>query len=977
MRSEFSRAGLKLFVLLVCLMGAARQARSTTISVPDDDNMIIGARAIIIGKVLTITCAPDDARSRIFTYTTLRVSEVLKGNIITRKIVIKEEGGQLADRGSRIFGTPQFAAGERVLLYLDTWPDGSLRTHQMFFGKFSIIADRQTGRDIVIRSDTDSHVAVIPARASDIKTQSKATARQELAAYREMVRARLRVNRKRAAQFESEHYSNAPLLAAPVEYDQMRARGRLQPQFTLISPLQPTRWFEPDAGEPVVFLVNPENAPSPEVMDDITAAMSPWSAVQGCSLRVANGGEIGGCSDHNGTNIIVFNNCDGRFAPTSGCSSIIAIGGLSWIATQTKTINGTVFVRATQGFISFNPYSACSFSDHCRVQEIATHELGHALGLGHSQYLDATMFGSAHFDDRCASIRADDADGITFLYPTQDTGGGPLAITTGSVLPAAALTVQYVQVVAATGGRLPYTWGLVPELGRLPSGVSFTTSGIIGGKPIETGTYNFTVEVRDADGTSVRKSFSLIVNSTPTFYDSQFVSQTVPTTLQPGQQFSVSVKWLNAGTQTWDGSNGFRLGSQNPTNNSNWGGDRVMPVNHIVLPGQPLDLTFTAFAPRTSGTYNFQWQLFQEGTGFFGQMSTNVAVNISGPSSPAIEGPASLEAIKGTVFRYQLAAAGGTPPYLWSVTAGTLPAGLSLNSNTGLIAGTPAAAGSSSLKVQVSDSVSRTSEKSLTINVAGPPVDALDIKTLALPVVMKGAAFNSQLEATGGRPPYIWTVAAGALPAGLGLDRASGSISGAAQVAGSFGFTIEVADADSRAARKSLSMTVLQPLSIEVASSVDGMKGSAFTYQTNAAGGAPPYTWSVSSGALPTGLSLGASTGVISGTPSASGTFNASITIRDQSSRTATANLQIRVIDPLTIPAITKVTYKAGKKLLTVKGQRFDPSALLFIDGVQTQASFDQGLLTAKRLSLAKGPHEIRVVNPNNISSQPVVLIVN
>jgi hypothetical protein len=115
--------------------------------------------------------------------------------------------------------------------------------------------------------------------------------------------------------------------------------------------------------------------------------------------------------------VILFNGCDGRWSPTA-CSGVLALGGLGWNSGQTKVVNGVTFVRARAGFVSFNPYAACSFGDACNVQEITTHELGHALGLGHSALTDPTMYGFAHFDGRCAGLRQDDRDGMTFIYPS-------------------------------------------------------------------------------------------------------------------------------------------------------------------------------------------------------------------------------------------------------------------------------------------------------------------------------------------------------------------------------------------------------------------------------------------------------------------------------------------------------------------------------------------------------------------------------
>src|SRR5689334_11246645 len=106
------------WLCLVLLLFACNSAFATTVTMPKDENLIIGARAIIRGRVLEVGSAIDG--DRIFTYTTIRVQEVLKGQINERRIVIKEQGGQVGSLGSVIWGTPQFVPNENVLLYLTT-----------------------------------------------------------------------------------------------------------------------------------------------------------------------------------------------------------------------------------------------------------------------------------------------------------------------------------------------------------------------------------------------------------------------------------------------------------------------------------------------------------------------------------------------------------------------------------------------------------------------------------------------------------------------------------------------------------------------------------------------------------------------------------------------------------------------------------------------------------------------------------------
>jgi hypothetical protein len=972
---------LKPLPLLIALLSCAQTSLATTVIIPSDDQMIVEARAIVRGRVLAIEAGLDEQQDRIYTYVTLKVQEVLKGQITQRKIVLKQPGGQYGSRGSLVFGAPEFAVGENVLLYLDTWRDGSLRVHQMLLGKFAVIKDPDTGALFAVRNAPDASVQVLGQ-----SNKGPITNRMELSAYTEMVRNRLAANRRAAREFEASAYGGVPVLERPAGHILGSQEGDLEPQFHLWNP--PIRWFEADTGQSVVFKVNTESAP-PQVENDVTAATNAWSSVAGCSLRVVSGGTTNTCGlfAFDGTNTISFNNCDGYFSGSGNCSGgILAVTSISnYDRNQTTLVNGVSFYKALEANLTFNPFASCSFSDHCQLQEIITHEMGHALGLHHSwdptfggtpsaSDQIATMYWVAHFDGRCASLRQDDINAITFVYPSTGGGPGPLTIVSTSPLGTGTVGSVFSRQLIATGGTTPYTWSLLS--GSLPNGVVLNPTGIIGGTPTATGTSDFTVKVTDAQNTSAQKALQITVIAPATGYDAQFVSQNVPATLQPSQVFVVTIRWLNTGSTVWNGGGGFAVISQNPAHNVDWGGDTVPWVGLPVAPGEQVELVFQAFAPSRSGIYNFQWQLFQQGVGFFGQMSTNVSITVGDPNQPAplsIGGPPAFSPVKGILFTNTLTATGGTPPYSWSVATGALPSGIGLNPTTGALSGAPAAAGSFSATVQVTDSRSQTAQKVLTFTVGLPPVE---IVTSALPAATKGVICNQQLNAAGGKPPYTWSVTAGALPGGLGLAAATGIISGTPNATGSFSFTVTATDADSHTASKPFSITVAAPpLSVAAIPALETLMGLSFNYQLSASGGTSPYTWSAASGALPPGLTLNATGGLISGTPTAGGLFTFSVTVRDSASVSATATVQIKVIDPATIPAIRKVKYKGGRKLI-VMGDRINPAALLLVDGSQMPFAADDGQLLVKPIALAPGSHEIRIVNPGAVSSAPYVLTV-
>ncbi|HEX8090770.1 MAG TPA: Ig domain-containing protein, partial [Blastocatellia bacterium] len=239
--------------------------------------------------------------------------------------------------------------------------------------------------------------------------------------------------------------------------------------------------------------------------------------------------------------------------------------------------------------------------------------------------------------------------------------------------------------------------------------------------------------------------------------------------------------------------------------------------------------------------------------------------------------------LTGVDYNIQLLYAGGRSPVRWSMVSGSVPQGLSLNTDTGVISGRPITVGTSSFMVRVIDS-ENTSAISGALNITIMLGPLAVINTGNLPSGSTGADYSQQLLGTGGTPPYTWSMANGTLPPGLSLNADTGRISGKPTVPGSYAFIVRITDSTSAAATSDTLRIMVNVGPLVVTSVGDlgaGRMGVDYSHQLQGAGGSPPYTWAVASGALPPGLTLSATTGIISGRPISTGTFTFTVSLKD------------------------------------------------------------------------------------------------
>jgi hypothetical protein len=266
----------------------------------------------------------------------------------------------------------------------------------------------------------------------------------------------------------------------------------------------------------------------------------------------------------------------------------------------------------------------------------------------------------------------------------------------------------------------------------------------------------------------------------------------------------------------------------------------------------------------------------------------------------------------GTPYSATFAVTGGVAVYSFSVTGGSLPAGLTLNMSTGVISGTPTTAGTYTFTTTVRDSKGTTDYISCTVAIAAVPLD-IQCGTCGNSRATVGSTYSVTLAATGGSPSYSYSISSGTLPAGLTLTASTGVISGTPATAGTYSFTSKVTDSKGKTDTVTCTITVLvSPVNLACGTcgANKAQLGSPYSSTLQATGGVGPYTYAIVYGSLPTGLSLNASTGLISGTPTSDGTFAFTSKATDSKGNTDTADCSVVVLG--TIRPGDYVTYTQG-----------------------------------------------------------------
>ncbi len=512
--------------------------------------------------------------------------------------------------------------------------------------------------------------------------------------------------------------------------------------------------------------------------------------------------------------------------------------------------------------------------------QLGSGQLPPGMSLGSDGLLQGTPSAVGAFD---FTVVATDSASGTAVSATREyrleVALPALSMYIGSYLPPA-VGVPYSTEFRASNGTAPYRYAITA--GALPTGLTLAEDGRLSGTPTVEGGFDFTVTATDSSTVfgplTLSKNFSLLVGPTKLVLE----TQVLPTATE---QTPYSARFVVVG-----GTPPYRFEL----------------VEGILPPGLTLnaDGTITGTLSQLPDSDGFARQYFFEfkvidaedrSEIFHGEIT---AFRLRPSLSPNAV-PAGVSAMP---YQVDFTVAGGVAPYRLDFD-GPLPAGLSFDAAIGRLGGTPTQTGRFEFQIRVTDARDDFLIYSYVLNIATPTIA---LTPGSVPAGTAGVAYSQTFVAVGGVAPYLYSVGdrdGGVLPPGLSLSDA-GVLSGTPTMPGTFTFSIVAVDSTGGIAAtvaRQYTMSVSAPtISISPVTLPNGTRLLIYGQTLSASGGNAPYSFTVSAGGLPAGLTLNP-TGVLSGTPTVVGNSNVTITATDARGFTGAVNYALVVNEALPV----------------------------------------------------------------------------
>ncbi|MEO7921792.1 MAG: putative Ig domain-containing protein [Thermoanaerobaculia bacterium] len=417
------------------------------------------------------------------------------------------------------------------------------------------------------------------------------------------------------------------------------------------------------------------------------------------------------------------------------------------------------------------------------------------------------------------------------------------------------------QTMAGVGGTAPYTFAVTS--GALPPGLTLS-AGVVSGTPTTTvgSPFNFTITGTDANGCTGSRAYTVAIGTCPTI-----------TVTNPGvvNGTSGSPYTTAAFTQAGATTPSFTIGSG------------TLPIGLSLNPGTGI----ISGTPTQTGTFSVTVKATTSTGANTGCSGTGATYTFQICPVVTVTAPTRQDGVvNAAIPNVTFTQSGATTPN-FTVASGSLPAGMTLGLTTGVLGGTPTATGTFSITVKATDTAAGTNGcngTSATYTFQICPVISVTAPSRQDGVV-NSAIPNVTFTQTGATTPNF-IVATGSLPAGMTLGLTTGILGGTPTASGTFSITVKVTD--TAAGTNGCNATsATYTFQICPVITVTRTGGGAFPQATfnvayagqsfTAAGGTAPYTFTVTAGTFPTGLTLAAA-GTISGSPTAVGTFSFTVT---------------------------------------------------------------------------------------------------
>ena len=412
---------------------------------------------------------------------------------------------------------------------------------------------------------------------------------------------------------------------------------------------------------------------------------------------------------------------------------------------------------------------------------------------------------------------------------------------------------------SVTGGKPPYAW----SASGLPTGLSINSStGVISGSVSSTNATTATITVTDANGKSVSENYPFTPQGTLVLAAKTYADPYLQVAYTATEGAAPAVSG-GKGPYTWSAT-GLPAGmSMNPSGLLSGTATSTTAATATVT-------VKDANGTSASRTYTFTPRVMPAlATKTYADPYVNVAYSATNGAAPT--------------------ASGGRTPYAWA--AESLPAGLSINASTGLISGTPSSATAVTATIRITDANGKTASQTY----AFTPRAVLEIGTKTYPDPYVGMAYLATEGAaptvSGGKPSYSWS--ATGLPTDMSINASTGVISGTTTSTTATTATITVRDANNQSASRTFAFTPRAALAVNTTLPTTMDRTTAVSTTMTATGGKPTYVWSATG--LPTGLAINASSGAVTGTPTANGTFSAVVKATDANGKSATRTTSITV----------------------------------------------------------------------------------